>query len=69
MMTESKETNNFWKTLPGILTALTALITAIGGIFLATKTPPLPPTPTPTPEEQPDQKGKPDQNPVQIPIK
>lgn len=32
-MSENKEKNNFWATLPGILTGLAALITAMGGIY------------------------------------
>ena len=37
-MTDNKEKSNFWTTLPGVLTGLTGLITAIGGIYLGTHT-------------------------------
>lgn len=33
-MTENKEKPNFWTTLPGVLTGLATVITAIGGIYL-----------------------------------
>lgn len=31
-MTESKEKSNFWTTIPGILTGLTGVVTAIGTV-------------------------------------
>jgi hypothetical protein len=35
-MTKSKEKSNFWTTLPGILTGLASVITAIGAIHIGT---------------------------------
>ena len=36
-MTDSKEQPNFWVTLPGILTGIAGLITAVGGIYIGIK--------------------------------
>lgn len=55
-MNNRNEEKSFWTTVPGILTGIAAIITAIGGLIIAlnmggiiTPTPTLTPTPTPTP--------------------
>lgn len=72
---EPEEKKSFWATLPGILTAITALITAIAGLLAAinssaelfpakeTQTP-IPPTPTSTPVPLPTETFTPVPTPV-----
>lgn len=54
-MSDEKEEKSFWRTLPGILTGIAAIITAITGLIIALNAagiitiPPIFPTPTPTP--------------------
>lgn len=54
-MSNKNEEKSFWSTVPGILTGIAAIISAIGGLVLALNAaglitiPPLGPTPTPTP--------------------
>lgn len=54
-MSNKNEEKSFWRTLPGILTGIAAVISAIGGLILALNAAgiipisPVTPTPTPTP--------------------
>ena|SRR3989304_10092498 len=55
-MSNNDEEKSFWSTLPGILTGIAAIITAIAGLIIAFNSagiitiPPVNPAPTPTPE-------------------